>query len=111
MAYLNRTNHKPNPKKQFRDVSSSSNKPVIASVEVRNNDVDQALRVLKKQLQRDGFFKELKAKQHFTPATSLRREALTKAKGLAVKIEIKKLVKEGFTKDEAKAFVRKRKFG
>lgn len=34
-------------------------------VSVRENNVDQALRVLKKKLQREGVFREMKLKQHF----------------------------------------------
>ena len=34
-------------------------------VQVRDNNVDQALRVLKKKLQREGVFREMKIKQHY----------------------------------------------
>jgi len=34
-------------------------------VHVRDNNVDQALRALKKKLQREGVFREMKLKQHF----------------------------------------------
>ena len=34
-------------------------------VSVRENNVDQALRALKKKLQREGVFREMKLKQHF----------------------------------------------
>ncbi|MDB2524339.1 30S ribosomal protein S21, partial [Amylibacter sp.] len=34
-------------------------------VSVRDNNVDQALRALKKKLQREGVFREMKLKQHF----------------------------------------------
>ena len=34
-------------------------------VQVRDNNVDQALRALKKKLQREGVFREMKLKQHF----------------------------------------------
>ena len=34
-------------------------------VSVRENNVDQALRALKKKLQREGVFGEMKLKQHF----------------------------------------------
>ena len=34
-------------------------------VSVRENNVDQALRVLKKKLQREGVIREMKLKQHF----------------------------------------------
>ncbi len=34
-------------------------------VSVRDNNVEQALRALKKKLQREGVFREMKLKQHF----------------------------------------------
>ena len=34
-------------------------------VSVRENNVDQALRVLKKKLQREGVIREMKLKQHY----------------------------------------------
>ena len=34
-------------------------------VSVRENNVDQALRILKKKLQREGVIREMKLKQHF----------------------------------------------
>ena len=34
-------------------------------VEVRNNNVDKALRILKKKLQQDGFFNELREREYF----------------------------------------------
>ena len=35
-------------------------------VEVRNNNVDKALRILKKKLQQDGFFNELREREYYT---------------------------------------------
>jgi len=35
------------------------------SVEVRNNDVEQALRVLKRKLKKDNFFRELQNKEYY----------------------------------------------
>jgi small subunit ribosomal protein S21 len=32
---------------------------------VRNNNVDQALRVLKKKMQREGVFREMKSRRHY----------------------------------------------
>ncbi|WP_439109188.1 30S ribosomal protein S21 [Lentibacter sp.] len=34
-------------------------------VSVRDNNVDQALRALKKKLQREGVFREMRLKEHF----------------------------------------------
>jgi small subunit ribosomal protein S21 len=42
-------------------------------VDVRNNNVDQALRILKKKLLLDGFFNELKEREHFISKGENRR--------------------------------------
>ena len=42
-------------------------------VDVRNNNVDQALRILKKKLQLDGFFNELREREHFVSRGEKRR--------------------------------------
>tara|TARA_R110000787_G_scaffold177619_1_gene289587 strand:+ start:201 stop:404 length:204 start_codon:yes stop_codon:yes gene_type:complete len=58
-------------------------------VEVRNNNVDKALRILKKKLQQDGLFNELREREsHMTKgekgrrsrAAAIRREAKDKQK-------------------------------
>ena len=43
------------------------------TVEVRGNNVEKALRVLKKKLQKDGLMKELRMRQHFEKP-SLKRQ-------------------------------------
>ena len=37
----------------------------IVQVSVRDNNVDQALKVLKKKMQREGFFREMKIRKHY----------------------------------------------
>ena len=58
-------------------------------VHVRDNNVDQALRALKKKLQREGVFKEMKLKQYFEkPSVRKAREkaeAIRRARKLARK--------------------------
>ena len=49
-------------------------------VDVRNNNVDQALRVLKKKMLLDGLFNELKEREHFLSKSGKRRRA--KAAGI-----------------------------
>ena len=49
-------------------------------VDVRNNNVDQALRILKKKLLLDGFFNELREREHFSSKSEKRRHA--KAAGI-----------------------------
>ena len=38
---------------------------VVIKIEVKDNNVEQALRILKKKLQRDGFFKIIKLKNTY----------------------------------------------
>ena len=45
-------------------------------VEVRNNNVDKALRILKKKLQEDGLFQDLREREyHMTRGEKRRRDA------------------------------------
>lgn len=44
------------PRKELR--------PVV-TVNVRDNNVDQALKVLKKKMQREGIFREMKLRRHY----------------------------------------------
>ncbi len=64
-------------------------------VSVRDNNVDQALRVLKKKLQREGVFREMKLKQHFEKPSV--RKAREKAEGISRqrKLARKKAEREG----------------
>ena len=48
-------------------------------IEVRNNNVDSALRELKKNLQKEGFYRELKSREFFRSKSEKRR--LSKAAG------------------------------
>jgi len=57
---------------------------------VRDNNVDQALRVLKKKLQREGVFREMKLKQHFEKPS----EKKARQKGEAIR-RARKLAREG----------------
>jgi small subunit ribosomal protein S21 len=62
-------------------------------VDVRNNNVDQALRILKKKLMLDGMFNELREREHFVSKGEKRRHA--KAAGIRrCKKELKKRQEE-----------------
>ena len=50
-------------------------------VSVRDNNVDQALRAMKKKLQREGVFREMKLKQHFEKPSE--KKARQKAEGIS----------------------------
>jgi len=48
----------------------------IVQVIVRDNNVDQALRALKKKMQREGIFREMKIRRHYEkPSVKKAREA------------------------------------
>ena len=44
-------------------------------VEVRNGNVDQAIRVLKKKLQQEGLFNELREREYYTSRSEKRRRS------------------------------------
>ena len=64
-------------------------------VNVRDNNVDQALRALKKKLQREGVFREMKLRQQFEKPSE--RKAREKAEAIrrARKLARKKAQREG----------------
>tara|TARA_A100000164_G_C21214576_1_gene455419 strand:- start:118 stop:327 length:210 start_codon:yes stop_codon:yes gene_type:complete len=44
------------------------------TIEVRNNNVEKAIRVLKKKLTKDGQMKELKRRQYYQKPSAIKRE-------------------------------------
>ncbi|KIN75680.1 30S ribosomal protein S21 [Sulfitobacter mediterraneus] len=63
-------------------------------VSVRDNNVDQALRVLKKKLQREGVFREMKLKQHFEKPSEKKVRQKAEAMRRARKLARKKMERE-----------------
>ena len=56
-------------------VNASLIQEVFIKIEVKDNNVDQALRILKRKLQREGFFKILKIKSNYEkPSERKKRE-------------------------------------
>ena len=49
------------------------------TVTVIDNDVEKALRILKKKIQNDGLFKRLKVKKHYEKPCQLRRRKMREA--------------------------------
>lgn len=62
---------------------------------VRDNNIDQALRILKKKMQREGIFREAKAKTFFSKPSERRAEELAQAIRRARKLARKKAEREG----------------
>jgi small subunit ribosomal protein S21 len=78
-------------------------------VNVRDNNIDQALRVLKKELQREGVFKKVKDESAFESKGEKRRKAKAKAKAVtrAFKLAAKKMSKrDGIPLTEARAILK-----
>ena len=69
-------------------------KPV--QVTVRDNNVDQALKVLKKKLQREGVFREMKLRRAFEKPSERRAREKAEAVRRGRKLERKRLEREGF---------------
>ena len=63
---------------------------------VRDNNVDQALRVLKKKLQREGVFREMKLRRNFEKPSEKRAREKAEAVRRARKVERKRKEREGF---------------
>ena len=62
---------------------------------VRDNNVDQALRVLKKKLQREGVFREMKLRRHFEKPSEKRVREQAEAVRRARKLARKRAEREG----------------
>ena len=62
---------------------------------VRDNNVDQALRVLKKKMQREGIFREMKLRGHYEKHSEKRVREKAEAISRARKLARKKLQREG----------------
>jgi small subunit ribosomal protein S21 len=62
---------------------------------VRDNNVDQALKALKKKLQREGVFREMKLRGHFEKPSEKRAREKAEAIRRARKLARKKMQREG----------------
>ena len=70
-------------------------------VQVRDNNVEQALRALKKKLQREGVFREMKLKQHFEKPSVKKAREKAEAVRRSRKLARKKLQRESMVSQVA----------
>ncbi len=68
----------------------------MVEVIVRNNDVDQALRVLKKKMQKEGIFREMRLRQSYEKPSERRARDQAEAKRRHRKLMRKRLEREGY---------------
>ncbi len=62
---------------------------------VRDNNVDQALRVLKKKMQREGVFREMRLRRHYEKPSERKVRAKAEAIRRARKVARKRLQRDG----------------
>ena len=68
---------------------------VIVQIFVRDNNVDQALKALKKKMQREGTFREMKRHVHYEKPSEKRARQQAEAVRRARKLARKRLQREG----------------
>ena len=79
-----------------RIISSQEGESGPVQVLVRDNNVDQALKALKKKMQREGVFREMKLRRHYEKPSERRAREAAEAVRRARKVERKRLEREGF---------------
>jgi small subunit ribosomal protein S21 len=72
-----------------------NSKDFCVQVLVRDNNVDQALKALKKKMQREGIFREMKLRGHYEKPSEKRAREKAEALRRARKLARKKLQREG----------------
>jgi small subunit ribosomal protein S21 len=75
-------------------VRKESKLPV--QVIVRDNNVDQALRALKKKMQREGIFREMKLRRHFEKPSERKARERAEAVRRMRKVQRKRMEREGY---------------
>jgi len=65
-------------------------------IEVRNNNVDKAMRILKKKLTEDGFFNELRQREFYESKGTKRRKAKAAAKRRSERDLKKRMEEQGY---------------
>jgi small subunit ribosomal protein S21 len=65
-------------------------------VSVRDNNVDQALRALKKKMQREGIFREMKLRRNYEKPSEKKARERAEAQRRARKVLRKRMEREGY---------------
>ncbi len=68
----------------------------MVSVSVRDNNVDQALKVLKKKMQREGLFREMKLRKNFEKPSEKKAREKSEAVRRSRKMDRKRKERDGF---------------
>ena len=78
------------------DPNTSQKRNIRLQVLVRDNNVDQALKALKKKMQREGLFREMKLRKSYEKPSERKAREKAEAVRRARKMERKRLEREGF---------------
>lgn len=68
----------------------------MVSVNVRDNNVDQALKVLKKKMQREGIFREIKLRRHYEKPSEKKVREQAESIRRSRKMDRKRRDRDGF---------------
>ena len=74
----------------------------LVQIFVRDNNVDQALKALKKKMQREGTFREMKRRNHYEKPSEKRARERAEAVRRARKLARKKMQREGLLPSKPK---------
>src|SRR5439155_14133412 len=85
------------------DDQNSIRKDTTLQVLVRDNNIDQALRVLKKKMQREGIFREIKRRRFFEKPSERSTREKAEAVRRARKLARKQAIREGLIAAPKKA--------
>jgi small subunit ribosomal protein S21 len=75
--------------------NGQTEREALVQVVVRDNNVDQALRALKKKMQREGIFREMKLRNYYEKPSEKRAREKAEAIRRARKLARKKAQREG----------------
>ena len=85
----------PLKKGQGAERERSTGESPLVQIFVRDNNVDQALKALKKKMQREGIFREMKLRGHYEKPSEKKAREKAEAVRRARKLARKKLQREG----------------
>ena len=85
-----------NTKKQFDRKPKDRQLGAGIYVEVRNNDVNKALRIFKKKLQNEGILQEYKERQHYVKPSEKKRKAKAAGRARWLKKQAKEKIDRGY---------------
>jgi small subunit ribosomal protein S21 len=87
----------------WNSIFHPSKRDIDVQVLVRDNNVDQALKALKKKMQREGIFREMKLRGHYEKPSEKRAREKAEAVRRARKLARKRAQREGLIPAAPKA--------